>query len=142
MNSLYELIKSGFGNEEDFNCAEKILYGANSIYNLNLEKRALKLSAGFGGGMGVESVCGAITGSIMSLSDLFVSDYAHESELIKEKSSDFITRVISKLGSSSCKILKEKYRTDDTKCMFIILECAQILDSIYIKSIDNRSDNE
>lgn len=29
---LAELIKSGYGNEEGLNCAEKILYGANEKF--------------------------------------------------------------------------------------------------------------
>lgn len=49
---LSDLIKNGFGEEEDLNCAEKILYAANREYNLGLDKSALKLAAGFGGGMG------------------------------------------------------------------------------------------
>ena len=56
---LYDLIMNDFGKEEDYNCAEKILYGANKVYNLGLSKEALKLSAAFGGGMGIESTCGA-----------------------------------------------------------------------------------
>ena len=76
---LAELIESGFGNSEDFNCAEKILYGANQAYQLGLNKDALKLSAGFGGGMGIGDTCGALTASVMVLSLLFVKavSYTH-----------------------------------------------------------------
>ena len=50
---LYEYLSSGFGKAEDLNCAEKILYGANEIYDLGIDKNDLKMAAGFGGGMGV-----------------------------------------------------------------------------------------
>jgi len=48
---LYEYLSSGFGKAEDLNCAEKILYGANEIYDLGIDKNDLKMAAGFGGGM-------------------------------------------------------------------------------------------
>ena len=81
---LYNLINDGFGEKEDLNCAEKILYGANEAYQLGLDKEALKLSAGFGGGMAIESICGALTASVMVLGRLFVKNNAHESTRIKE----------------------------------------------------------
>lgn len=59
---LLKLLQDGFGSAMDLNCAEKILYGANWAYNMKLPGEALKLAAGFGGGMGVESSCGVITG--------------------------------------------------------------------------------
>lgn len=55
---LLKLLQDGFGSAMDLNCAEKILYGANWAYNMKLPCEALKLAAGFGGGMGVESSCG------------------------------------------------------------------------------------
>ena len=80
---LLELLEKGFGNDIDLNCAEKMLYGANWAYDLKLTPEALKLAAGFGGGMGVESICGAITGGIMVLSHLYVKQRSHESNRIK-----------------------------------------------------------
>ena len=62
---LLKLLQDGFGSAMDLNCAEKILYGANWAYNMKLPGEALKLAAGFGGGMGVESSCGVITGGVM-----------------------------------------------------------------------------
>ena len=69
---LLKLLQDGFGSAMDLNCAEKILYGANWAYNMKLPGEALKLAAGFGGGMGVESSCGVITGGVMVLSSLYV----------------------------------------------------------------------
>lgn len=70
---LLKLLQDGFGSAMDLNCAEKILYGANWAYNMKLPVEALKLAAGFGGGMGVESSCGVITGGVMVLSSLYVT---------------------------------------------------------------------
>ena len=87
---LNDLIKQGFGEAEDYNCAEKILYGANQAYNLGLDQKALKVSAGFGGGMGLSLVCGALTGAIMVLGVMFVKEKAHESTRIKDLTQELL----------------------------------------------------
>ena len=130
---LYELIKQGFGEDEDFNCAEKIFYGANKVYSLGLDKSTLKLSAGFGGGMGIESVCGALTASIMVLSYMFVNEKAHESTKIKDLSKELLDRYEQEMGNIECKPLKDAHRTEEIKCKNVILAAAKILDEIIIR---------
>lgn len=127
---LAQLIKDDFGIKEDYSCAEKILYGANKVYGLGLDKQALKLVSGFGGGMGIESVCGALTGSIMVLGRLFVVDKAHESPRCKELTKELLNRYQEEMGDILCKPLKEKYRTEEEKCKFVVLKAAELLDSI------------
>lgn len=131
MSLLFNLLNDGFGNSEDYNCAEKILYGANEAYKLGLSKDSLMLSAGFGGGMGIESSCGALTAGTMVLSNLFVKNIAHESVVIKKKTSDYLNCFIKEMKSINCYKLKEMYRTDEKKCKDIILKSAEILDTIY-----------
>lgn len=128
---LYDLINNGYGNEEDYNCAEKILYGSNKAYNLGLSNESLKLSAGFGGGMGIENTCGVITAGIMVLSHLFVKEIAHESTIIKEKTAEFINNFVNDMKSINCDILKEMHRTEERKCKDIILKSADLLDKIF-----------
>lgn len=131
MSSLYNLLNNEFGIDEDYNCAEKILYGANKVYNLGLSDESLKLSAGFGGGMGIESTCGVVTAGIMVLSTLFVQERAHESSLIKEKTSIFINKFIKEMNSINCYNLKENYYKEDIGCNLIIFKSAEILDNLY-----------
>ena len=50
----------------------------NVAYKLGLDKEALKLASAFGGGMGIEDKCGALTGALMVLGKLFVKEKAHE----------------------------------------------------------------
>jgi C_GCAxxG_C_C family probable redox protein len=133
---LHELLENGFGNKEDFNCAEKILYGANESYNLGLDHHALKLAAGFGGGMGIEDACGALTASVMVLGHLFVKKNAHESTRIKDLTSEFLTRYKDEMGSIDCAPLKEQYRTEEIKCRDVILKAALILDDIVSREKD------
>lgn len=65
------LIQSGFFIDKDLNCAETVLVAANEVHELNLSNDALRLSAGFGGGVGgMEMLCGALNGGVMALSRL------------------------------------------------------------------------
>ncbi len=127
---LSELLKSGYGNDRDFNCAEKILYGANEAYQLGLNKEALKLSSGFGGGMAIEGTCGALTASIMVLGRLFVKDNAHESTRIKELTKELFEEYRKAMGDIDCAPLKAKYRTEAIGCRDVIFKAAEILDGM------------
>lgn len=127
---LADLIKQGFGEKEDLNCAEKILYGANTAYSLGLDNEALKLASGFGGGMAIEDKCGALTASIMVLGKLFVAGRAHESSRIKDLTKELFQEYEKEMGSIDCAPLKEKYRTEELKCKNVILKAAEVLDRI------------
>lgn len=129
---LKELINDGFGEEQDLNCAEKILYGANQVYCLGLSPDSLKIAAGFGGGMGIESVCGALTASIMVLSKLAVVSHAHESSRIKQLAQDFFASYQNEMKSIDCTTLKKNYRNDEIKCKYVIMKAAEILDKMVI----------
>ncbi len=127
---LKELIASGFGEDLDLNCAEKILYGANDVYHLGLSPKSLKVAAGFGGGMGIESVCGALTASVMVLSSLFVEKNAHESTRIKDLSRELFSAYAEEMQEIDCAPLKKMYRTEEKKCFDVILKAAEVLDRI------------
>ncbi len=126
---LKEIVKKYYP-EGDYNCAEAMIYGANEAYQLNLSKDALLAMAGFGGGMAVEGVCGAISGGVAVLGIMFTKERAHVGQLTKELTIEFIKTVEEKLGSSNCKILKEQYRDEEIKCASIVESTAEILDEI------------
>ncbi len=127
---LKDLIEDGFGNDQRLNCAEKILYGANEAYDLGLDRDALKLAAGFGGGMFIEEVCGALTASVMVISKLFVEDTAHKSGVINPLITEFLSSYEDEMGSITCKPLKQKHRSLFRGCNKVILKAAENLDSI------------
>jgi C_GCAxxG_C_C family probable redox protein len=127
---LVEKCRKYYNMEYNLNCAECMLYAANDEYNLGIDKTGLKLAAGFGGGMAVEDVCGAVTGSIMVLGAMFVDKKAHESDRIKTLTREFIERFNKKLGTVNCKELKALYRDDEKRCMDIILAAGEILEDI------------
>jgi len=130
---LADLISQGYGNAEDLNCAEKILWGANKSYDLGLELPALKLASGFGGGMAIGSTCGAVAASIMVLGHLFVREKAHEGTRIKALTQEFLQRYEEKMGYIMCNPLKANYRTEELKCYKVIHQAAEILDSIVLR---------
>jgi C_GCAxxG_C_C family probable redox protein len=127
---LSDLIKQGYGEKEDFNCAEKILYGANQAYNLGLDQQALKMAAGFGGGMAIGSVCGALTAAVMVLGVLFVKNNAHESSRIKNLTQELFIAYRKDMGDINCGPLKARHRTEELKCRNVVAKAAEILDQI------------
>lgn len=127
---LYEYMMEGFVSEDDWNCAERTLRGANAAYGLGLDDDALRLAGGFGGGMAVESVCGVVAGAVMALSALFVEERAHASEKIKPLTKEFIERFEQELGMADCARLKPKYRTPEEGCRSVLLAGAKVLDEI------------
>ncbi len=136
---LKDLIASGFGEDMDLNCAEKVFYGANQVYKLGLPSESLKLAAGFGGGMGIESVCGALTASVMVLSQLFVKKNAHESVLIKDICRVLFSSYTDEMSEIDCDLLKKLYRTEEKKCFHVILKAAEILDRIVESELNSKT---
>ncbi len=127
---LKDMVKKYYSEEYNLNCSETIIYAANEEYNMKLHKKTLKTMAAFGGGMGVESVCGVISGSLAVIGILFTKEKSHESEKIKNLAQEFFREFEDKLGTSECKILKEKYRNDEIRCSIMVDTAADILDGI------------
>ena len=132
---LLDDVKKYYDKSYDLNCAETILYAANETYGLNLDKKALKTMAAFGGGMAIEEICGALTGALAVLGILFVKDRAHESDRIKELTKDFFEKFRAELSTDNCKRLKELYRNDEERCSNIVFAAAKILNEIIEKQV-------
>ena len=90
----------------DLNCAETVLHIANDIYRMGLSPATMKMASGFGGGMGIEDKCGAVTASVMVLGYLFVDRKARESQLIREITREFLKGFESRMMSLDCVELK------------------------------------
>jgi C_GCAxxG_C_C family probable redox protein len=129
-NMLMEKVKKYYDKAYDLNCAEAVIYAANEEYGMNLSKETLKTMAAFGGGMAIESVCGAITGSLAVISILFTKDRGHESDRVKNLTKEFFQKYNMSLGMYNCDELKEKYKNDVIRCSIMVEEAAKILDEI------------
>lgn len=129
---LKDLINEGFGNAEKLNCSQKIFHGANIVYNLDMGDEAIKISSGFGGGMGIEDSCGAITGALMVLGKMFSEN---GNQYVKDLAKEIIVKYRSEMGSINCAILKENHLTEELGCKNIILKAAEILDEIISREL-------
>lgn len=103
--------------EKDYNCAETILREANEEYGLGLGEDAFRMVSGYGGGMGCGETCGALSSAMAVISIFLVEEKAHATEGFKEKCADFCGKFEQSLGSIKCSELKEKYATEENRCM-------------------------
>lgn len=124
-------------NKYDFSCSETMLYAANEAYHLDLDEKTFKAIAPFSGGMWVEDVCGAITGSLAVLGILFTNHVAHESDHLKELTLEFFETFERKMHSGNCAKLKQMYRTEEEGCNKIIYTAGEILDTIITRELKN-----
>ena len=90
---------------------------ANEEYGLGLDEGALKLMAGFGGGMGCGGVCGALSGGIAALSKLRVSDRAHTTPGFSGECARLVAAFEEKAGSCQCSELKARFFREGTRCL-------------------------
>jgi C_GCAxxG_C_C family probable redox protein len=122
---------------EGYNCAEAILRAFNVTLNLGLDDNALKLAAGFGGGIGHSGcVCGALAASIMVLGRLQGRrDKNGNWEAAYQASAGFHTKFSEHFGGTCCRAInplpfetKEHLRS----CLKITGQTAELLIN-YIK---------
>ena len=94
-------------NFKTLNCAQSVLLSYASELNLD-ELTALKISAGFGGGMAMAETCGAVTGAYMVLGlkaqseGKTIQDIKTETKVAVKKFNELF---LAKHGSLNCKTL-------------------------------------
>lgn len=101
----------------DMNCAESVFLACVDEWDLDVPKDTAKAMGGFGGGLGVEHLCGAVSGGIAALGFLVIEERSHESSRMSELSSELMHRFQEELGSVMCVDIKRDYREDGIKCM-------------------------
>ncbi len=127
---LKEIALKYYHKDYDYNCAETILHAADEVYSMNLSKETFKVMAPFGGGLGVEDICGALTGAAAAIGILFTNERGHESPKARELTIKLVNSFKSKLGTYNCKILKERYKSEDQRCSIMIAVAAETLEEI------------
>ncbi|SHF12647.1 C-GCAxxG-C-C family (seleno)protein [Clostridium fallax] len=128
---LLDKVKKYYSKDYDLNCAETMLYAANEEYNLNLHTETFKTMAAFGGGMAIEDICGAITGSIAVIGIIFTEKKAHKSPKVKELTKEFIEKFNKELKENKCDKLKAKYKDNGKeRCLHMMEISAEILSDI------------
>ncbi|MBW9147030.1 C-GCAxxG-C-C family protein [Clostridium sp. CM028] len=132
---LIDKINKYYTKEYDLSCAEVMIYAASDEYNMKLKSETFKTMSSFGGGMGIESVCGAITGSLAVIGILFTKEKAHEGDRVKRLCQEFFQKFESKLSTNNCAALKAKYKKEDGSCKVMIETATEILDEIVIREL-------
>ncbi|MBU3114328.1 C-GCAxxG-C-C family (seleno)protein [Clostridium lacusfryxellense] len=133
---LIDNINKYYTKEYDLNCSEVMIYAASDEYNMNLTSETFKTMSSFGGGMGIESVCGAITGSLAVIGILFTIRRAHEGDRVKKLCQELIQKFEGKLSTNNCGMLKAKYKKEDVGCRVMIETAALILDEIVCRELN------
>lgn len=119
------------------NCCERILLSSDVMLNLSLSEDVLIMAKGFGGGMKIESVCGAITGSVMVLSHYF-RNHTQLSDIIV----DYFDLFNKNHEVINCNDLKEQYYDETYGCQNVMLKAAKVLDDIIFQYTQSEVLNE
>ena len=119
-----ELFLSGY------NCAQSVAAAFAPEMGMS-ETDVLRLSSGFGGGMGTANVCGAVTGSVAALSYRYTQEGGgHKSPYLMEKVRLFMRTVKKELEDETCRTMKPRFYCKETKCLPTIMVVAKILDEV------------
>lgn len=118
--------------DTNYNCAEAIFSAAMEAWDIDMPREMVKAMAGFGGGMGSGSTCGAITGGVAALScKLVEGDGGHTSPSLMQKVRSYIKRTKEAYGTIDCKDLRPQFFSREERCYNTIYRLAQILDEVY-----------
>ena len=111
-----------------YNCAQSVLCACAEYTGLD-EKTALAVSAGFGGGLRSEEICGAISGAVMALGMAFPfndSNNAEAKDKIAALAKECVAAGKEKFGGLHCRELKG----DKSKCPYYIGEMAALAEEM------------
>lgn len=108
-----------------FNCAEAMLLAINDEYKLHLPRESIRLAAGFGNGMGKESVCGAMTGAIAGLGAMLVQSSDKQTPGFSALCAAWANTFEKDLGSDLCSDLKPRFKTAAQGCLETVRRTAQ-----------------
>ena len=125
-----ELVGSGYMARNDLNCAETMLNAANEAYDLGLDASALRVACAFGGGMGAEKTCGALTGGLMVLGCRLATDRSHQDDRMTAIRDEFVAAFQSRFGTTECAFIKQTHRDPVNGCQPVVAGAAELIDGI------------
>ncbi|HHX36918.1 MAG TPA: hypothetical protein GX717_02940 [Clostridiaceae bacterium] len=113
-----------------YNCAESALRAANDAWKLDLSDTGFDLMIGFGRGLTVESICGAVAGSVAAISRYYSVYSDRDNPLLNETVWNFIKTVEARYGSADCSVLRAKLWNESDHCYLTVRYVVDILDEI------------
>ena len=129
MKKVAECIEKYY-TDMGLNCAETTFMAACEAWELDGRPEILRLLGGFGGGMAVRGVCGAVTGGVAALGYRYVEVTGHQSPLLMAKVRAFVSEVEKSLGTLQCSELAPRFRTPRDGCIETIRVICRILDEV------------
>lgn len=129
-----------------YNCAQSVVVSFTDLLKID-EEVALKMSSGFGGGMGrMQETCGAVTGAFMVIGYLrgkYQQGDDEAKELTNRLIQEFSRRFVEANGTINCKALIEfdlnteegRQQADEanifnTKCSDLLKKSVELLEEI------------
>jgi C_GCAxxG_C_C family probable redox protein len=149
MKNFSEIAVSKF--LDGYNCAQSVFYSFCEILKLD-KNTALKLSSGFGGGMGHKGeVCGAVTGGIMVIGSKFgrgEKDDQSFSEITYQKTTELMDKFTGQHGTCLCRQLlngcdlateegRKQFKENDLKnkiCLGCVKSVVEIVENLLNES--------
>jgi C_GCAxxG_C_C family probable redox protein len=130
-----KLMRENFMARNDYNCAEAMLNAANEAYELGLDGRTLRMASPFGGGMGCEHACGALTGGLMALGCLRAPTVAHQDPQLAELRDAYVRNFRTHFGSIDCGAIKATHRSETLGCAPVVEAAADLLEEILARPV-------
>ena len=134
-----------------FNCAQSVIATFSDLMGID-EETALRLSSGFGGGMGrMQGTCGAVTGAFMVIGYLrgkYKQGDDEAKEITNHLIQEFAKEFAEEHGSINCKALinfdlntpegnAEAEKTDvfQKKCTYFVKSAVELLEKTINKEV-------
>ena len=93
-----------------FNCAETVLTILRNNKTITVNRDAVRMMSGFGGGIGKGCVCGAVTGAVAAMGSIYGRTTPSDSnEKTKEMVARFTDAFLEKYPSLNCELLLSDY---------------------------------
>ena len=122
--------------KQGYNCAESLFLAGNEYYQLGLDPKIVPLFAGFGGGLQLGDVCGALSGAIAVLSAKYVNTKAHDFEHTKAYTQRLVKEFQTLAGARDCAHVKPVLYSKEVKCLNTVKVGAKALENV-IQEIEN-----
>jgi C_GCAxxG_C_C family probable redox protein len=131
--SLKDAVASYRTEAYDYSCSESTIRGCNKYYNLNMTEDAMRMMAGFSGGMYIGGLCGINAASVAVISHIFTQDVAHKTPELPVIIKEYYDLFDQKYGSHICSELKDEQYEKRGSCSPLITESAEILEQVIAK---------
>ena len=115
---------------EGYNCAESILRAGNEVYDLGLHDKDMIMTAGFGGGLQIGDICGALNAAVCVLSSKYVETKAHDCDFLRPLIQKMVISFQKKMGSRQCAHIKPVFHTKEMKCENTVAISAEVLEEV------------